>query len=356
MSARVLMIPQERRAGHAAQARGAVDQDEERRARGEEDRRRIVVEHERRGRGLRPGHGEARLETVELEDAELGQKLADGDEPLVGLPGRGKEGARQLQVLERDEVRFLVDVGVSLDPERAEVRLGRDGRLDGHGQSQGELRLTPRLDLGLVEDELEPAVLEDAGPHARRVLVLGRVEGGVRARARRRRRRRRSRVRARGRQADEGRDEERESRGRDFHELTRLPGELPTLASAEPWAARRRVAAAAARADCRARREFASLPASGGGAMPHVQFTRHLSRFFPRLEPVTVDGATVSEVVRALEGRFPGLTDYIVDERGRLRQHVNVYIGDSLVQDRERLSDPLEPGAKLFVMQALSGG
>ena len=90
--------------------------------------------------------------------------------------------------------------------------------------------------------------------------------------------------------------------------------------------------------------------------MPHVQFTRHLNRFFPSLAPVTVEGGTVSEVVRALDARFPGLGDYIVDERGRLRQHVNLYVENALVRDREKLSDALEPGSKLFVMQALSGG
>jgi hypothetical protein len=90
--------------------------------------------------------------------------------------------------------------------------------------------------------------------------------------------------------------------------------------------------------------------------MPQVQFTRHLTRFFPTLEALTLEVATVAELVQALDKKHPGLGAYLVDERGRLRQHVNIYVGDALVRDRERLSDPLESNTQVFVMQALSGG
>ena len=90
--------------------------------------------------------------------------------------------------------------------------------------------------------------------------------------------------------------------------------------------------------------------------MATVQFTRHLRRFFPRLEETTVDAATVAEVVTELEQRYPGLADYLVDERGTLRKHVNIFIGDELVWDRQSLSDPVGPDAVVSVIQALSGG
>ncbi len=90
--------------------------------------------------------------------------------------------------------------------------------------------------------------------------------------------------------------------------------------------------------------------------MPHVSFTRHLTRFFPTLVDGEVPGATVREVVDELDRRYPGLAAYIVDETGRLRRHVNVFIGDDPIADREHLSDRIPPEARLFVMQALSGG
>jgi hypothetical protein len=90
--------------------------------------------------------------------------------------------------------------------------------------------------------------------------------------------------------------------------------------------------------------------------MPYVTFTRHLSRFFPTLRAGEVPGATVRELVDELERRHPGLASYIVDERGRLRRHVNVFVGDEPLHDRERLGDPLAADDKVFILQALSGG
>jgi molybdopterin synthase sulfur carrier subunit len=90
--------------------------------------------------------------------------------------------------------------------------------------------------------------------------------------------------------------------------------------------------------------------------MAQVSFTRHLSRFFPGLEACDVAGTTVRELIDELERRHPGLASYLVDETGRLRRHVNVFVGEEPVRDRARLSDPLGPDARVFIMQALSGG
>lgn len=90
--------------------------------------------------------------------------------------------------------------------------------------------------------------------------------------------------------------------------------------------------------------------------MPTVTFTRHLQRYIPGLDRVDVEGRTVAEVVAALDTRFPGIARYVVDERGALRRHVNIFVGDEQVHDRERLSDPVGPTTTLHVLQALSGG
>jgi hypothetical protein len=90
--------------------------------------------------------------------------------------------------------------------------------------------------------------------------------------------------------------------------------------------------------------------------MPQVTFTRHLTRFFPDLADGDVPGGTIREVVDALERRHPGLRSYILDEAGRLRRHVNIFVGDEAIADRDHLGDPVAPDAKVFILQALSGG
>lgn len=91
--------------------------------------------------------------------------------------------------------------------------------------------------------------------------------------------------------------------------------------------------------------------------MPSVRFTSHLQKFFPTLQQnIYVEGQTAAEVVAALERRYPGFASYVVDERGALRKHVNIFIGQDMIADRLRLQDAVSDDKTLFIMQALSGG
>ncbi len=90
--------------------------------------------------------------------------------------------------------------------------------------------------------------------------------------------------------------------------------------------------------------------------MPYIVFTRHLLRFFPTLTEGEVAGTTVREVIDELDQRYPGFAGYIIDEVGRLRRHVNVFVGEEPICDRQGLSDKLSSGDKVFILQALSGG
>ena len=93
-------------------------------------------------------------------------------------------------------------------------------------------------------------------------------------------------------------------------------------------------------------------------AMVKVELTSHLFQFFPELKDreLWVSAQTVAQVVREMERIAPGFAFYICDERGRLRTHVNIFIEDERILDRERLSDRLESNSRVFIMQALSGG
>ena len=45
-----------------------------------------------------------------------------------------------------------------------------------------------------------------------------------------------------------------------------------------------------------------------------------------------------------------------MDDHGALRKHVNIFINDELLDDRETLRDEVTDKDRVFVMQALSGG
>jgi hypothetical protein len=92
--------------------------------------------------------------------------------------------------------------------------------------------------------------------------------------------------------------------------------------------------------------------------MAKVELTNHLYTFFPDLEgkELVVEASTVAEVVHAMETIAPGFAFYVCDERGRLRRHVNIFVGDEAIADRKGLSDRVHQSSRVLIMQALSGG
>lgn len=92
--------------------------------------------------------------------------------------------------------------------------------------------------------------------------------------------------------------------------------------------------------------------------MPTIEMTSHLYRFFPQLENRTLTAApgSVAEVLHSINGSAPGFTDYLLDEQGALRRHVNLCINDAMVIDRKNLTDCVGENDTVFIFQALSGG
>lgn len=67
---------------------------------------------------------------------------------------------------------------------------------------------------------------------------------------------------------------------------------------------------------------------------------------------LTVGGDTVSDLLKTLEGEHSGLEGWILDERGVLRRHINVFVN----------GEPAEPDSavtekdKIEILPAISGG
>jgi len=86
-----------------------------------------------------------------------------------------------------------------------------------------------------------------------------------------------------------------------------------------------------------------------------VSFTPNLERHVA-CPTVEVQGGTVREVLDRVFAGNPRLGGYVLDERGALRKHMVVFVDGRQIVDREALSDEVESGSELYVMQALSGG
>lgn len=66
----------------------------------------------------------------------------------------------------------------------------------------------------------------------------------------------------------------------------------------------------------------------------------------------SLDGATVSELLRALERAHPAVAGWILDERGLVRRHIKVFVnGESVSGDAT-----VGPDDTIDVLPAISGG
>lgn len=90
--------------------------------------------------------------------------------------------------------------------------------------------------------------------------------------------------------------------------------------------------------------------------MPQIHFTSALKRFYPALSAQQFPPGTVQELVSHLGKLYPGLPDYLIDEQGQLREHVNIFIDNEHIKDPLTLQDWVEDQQEVYIMQALSGG
>ena len=72
-------------------------------------------------------------------------------------------------------------------------------------------------------------------------------------------------------------------------------------------------------------------------------------------EQVDVEGATVRDVVEALEKKAPGIKERLLDEKG-VRRFINLYVGDEDVRFLDGLDTKLTSGTEISIVPAIAGG
>jgi molybdopterin synthase sulfur carrier subunit len=89
--------------------------------------------------------------------------------------------------------------------------------------------------------------------------------------------------------------------------------------------------------------------------MPTVRFTDNIQRHVecPTRE---VGGARLREVLDDYFAAQPKARGYVLDEHGRLREHMGIFVNGEQIRDRVHLTDAVPAGGVVDVIQALSGG
>jgi molybdopterin converting factor small subunit len=71
---------------------------------------------------------------------------------------------------------------------------------------------------------------------------------------------------------------------------------------------------------------------------------------------LSVAASTVRAALAQLEQQYPALYRNVCNETGAVRQHVNLFVNDDFLHQRDGLDTVLNPGDVLTIMPAVSGG
>ncbi len=71
---------------------------------------------------------------------------------------------------------------------------------------------------------------------------------------------------------------------------------------------------------------------------------------------VKASGSTVREVVADLDASYSGIAARILDDNGKIRRFVNVYVGEEDVRFADGLDTPTPDGAQISIIPAVAGG
>ena len=69
-----------------------------------------------------------------------------------------------------------------------------------------------------------------------------------------------------------------------------------------------------------------------------------------------VEATDLSSAIEALEARYPGFRDRLLDEKGELRQFVNVYLNDEDVRLGSGLKAKVNEKDEISIVPAVAGG
>lgn len=89
-----------------------------------------------------------------------------------------------------------------------------------------------------------------------------------------------------------------------------------------------------------------------------IALPRVLAPYADSNSVVTVDDSvrTVRDALAALGARFPGVVDRVLDERGIVRTHVNVFLNEESIRFMDGLDTPVPEESNLMIVAAVSGG
>lgn len=90
--------------------------------------------------------------------------------------------------------------------------------------------------------------------------------------------------------------------------------------------------------------------------MAIVRIPTPLRKLTDGKEEVTASGATIAEVITALEQSYPGIKARICDDSGQVRRFVNIFTNDEDIRFLQNLDTPVSEKDEISIVPAIAGG
>ena len=90
--------------------------------------------------------------------------------------------------------------------------------------------------------------------------------------------------------------------------------------------------------------------------MPQFRIPGPLRRLSDGQNTVDVQASDLATAIAALDARYPGFKDRLLDEKGELRQFVNVYLNDEDVRLGAGLAAKVQEKDEISIVPAVAGG
>jgi len=90
--------------------------------------------------------------------------------------------------------------------------------------------------------------------------------------------------------------------------------------------------------------------------MPQFRIPGPLRRLSDGQITVAVEASDLESAIEALDARYPGFRDRLLDAKGELRQFVNVYLNDEDIRYMQKEMTPVSPGDTISIIPSVAGG
>jgi molybdopterin synthase sulfur carrier subunit len=74
------------------------------------------------------------------------------------------------------------------------------------------------------------------------------------------------------------------------------------------------------------------------------------------LDTVEVDGADIAALIAALEAKYPGIGERLLDAQGNVRRFVNIYVNGEDIRFLQEKATAVKQGDEVSIVPAIAGG